>query len=107
MMGKPLLNFNEEEATKWARSIVWIGLKVINSSMENQDKGFVEFKALFLEKNQIKTICERSEFHKHNEQWFYVDGTNTKNSKKQHLKIGRNSICPCGSGKKFKNCHEQ
>ncbi|MBW1828638.1 MAG: SEC-C domain-containing protein, partial [Deltaproteobacteria bacterium] len=20
-------------------------------------------------------------------------------------KIGRNELCPCGSGKKFKNCH--
>ena len=24
---------------------------------------------------------------------------------KRTLKIGRNSPCPCGSGKKFKNCH--
>lgn len=22
-------------------------------------------------------------------------------------KVGRNSPCPCGSGKKYKNCHEQ
>jgi len=22
-----------------------------------------------------------------------------------HLKIGRNDKCPCGSGKKYKNCH--
>ncbi|WP_193387292.1 SEC-C metal-binding domain-containing protein, partial [Enterococcus faecalis] len=20
-------------------------------------------------------------------------------------KVGRNDLCPCGSGKKFKNCH--
>ena len=23
----------------------------------------------------------------------------------KNRKIGRNDICPCGSGKKFKNCH--
>lgn len=22
-----------------------------------------------------------------------------------HLKVGRNDVCPCGSGKKFKKCH--
>ena len=23
----------------------------------------------------------------------------------QFLKVGRNELCPCGSGKKYKNCH--
>ena len=30
------------------------------------------------------------------------DGSNTKKTKKE--KIGRNDLCPCGSGKKYKNC---
>ncbi|HOV92846.1 MAG TPA: preprotein translocase subunit SecA [Candidatus Kapabacteria bacterium] len=25
--------------------------------------------------------------------------------KRDHAKIGRNDLCPCGSGKKYKNCH--
>jgi uncharacterized protein YecA (UPF0149 family) len=25
--------------------------------------------------------------------------------KRKPPKVGRNEICPCGSGKKFKNCH--
>lgn len=106
MLGKPLMHFNEDEAEKWTKSVYWLGLKVIDSFMENEEKGFVEFIASFLEKNQVKTICERSEFHKQNEHWFYVDGVNTA-TKKHPIKIGRNSVCPCGSGKKFKNCHEQ
>ena len=24
---------------------------------------------------------------------------------KKYLQTGRNELCPCGSGKKFKNCH--
>ncbi|MGH8610562.1 MAG: SEC-C metal-binding domain-containing protein, partial [Gammaproteobacteria bacterium] len=24
---------------------------------------------------------------------------------RQHPKIGRNSLCPCGSGRKYKQCH--
>lgn len=23
------------------------------------------------------------------------------------LKVGRNEVCPCGSGKKYKDCHEK
>ncbi|NTW63727.1 MAG: hypothetical protein HGA46_06485, partial [Chlorobiaceae bacterium] len=26
---------------------------------------------------------------------------------KAEVKPGRNDLCPCGSGKKFKNCHGQ
>ncbi len=28
-----------------------------------------------------------------------------QNPIKAELKVGRNDACPCGSGKKFKNCH--
>lgn len=106
MRGQPLMHFNAQEVEKWAKSVLWLGLKVLDSTMENEESGFVEFIASYLEKNQIKTICERSEFHKQNGQWFYVAGVNTMTNKKT-LKIGRNSPCPCDSGKKFKNCHEQ
>jgi preprotein translocase subunit SecA len=26
---------------------------------------------------------------------------------RKEVKVGRNDPCPCGSGKKFKNCHGQ
>ena len=26
---------------------------------------------------------------------------------KRQVKVGRNDPCPCGSGKKYKNCHGQ
>lgn len=105
MMGKPLLHFNEDEAKKWAQKVTWLHLKVIDSTIEHSEQGFVEFIATFIENNQLKSIHERSEFHLQNNHWFYVDGVNNEH-KKHHPKIARNSTCPCGSGKKYKNCHE-
>ena len=108
MKGKPLINFNPVEAKAWAQSITWIGLKVFQSYLETPEKGFVEFSAVFLERNKLKTIHELSEFHQENRIWFYVDGiTRPLQENNINQKIPRNSPCPCGSGKKFKNCHEQ
>lgn len=108
MKGKPLIAFNESEAKEWAQGISWMGLNVIQTYMENPDKGFVEFIASFLDRNQLKTIHELSEFQKEDSTWFYVDGVDKQLPNKQSKqKIGRNSLCPCGSGKKFKNCHEK
>lgn len=108
MAGKPLISFNESEARTWAKNVIWIGLEVIQSYVETPQKGFVEFIATFIDHNRLQTIHELSEFHKENDNWFYVDGINRQLSEKiNKQKIGRNSPCPCGSNKKFKNCHEK
>ncbi|MFT4060628.1 MAG: YchJ family protein [Legionella sp.] len=106
MAGKALFGFNPIEAQKWAQSVIWLGLKVIHAEPTTSDVGFVEFIARFKESGQVKTIHERSEFHKQEGRWFYVDGELKKTplkTRKPH--VARNSPCPCGSGKKFKNCH--
>jgi len=103
MKGKALIGFDADETKKSTQFITWIGLEVIQSFMKNPDLGFVEFSARFLEQKQIKVIHELSEFHKENGIWYYVDGITPKKINKPQ--IGRNSPCPCGSGKKFKNCH--
>lgn len=106
MRGKALIGFNELEAEQWAKRVAWIGLEVINSNLSGPDKGFVEFAARFSEQNQVKTIHEISEFHREDGQWFYVDGVHKQGlNKTSKPKIARNEPCPCGSGKKFKNCH--
>jgi SEC-C motif-containing protein len=108
MKGKPLANFNAAEAKDWAQSITWLNLKVIQSYLENPEQGFVEFSATFIDRNTLKIIHELSEFHKEQDTWFYVDGINKELPNKKHShKIARNSPCPCGNGKKFKNCHEK
>ena len=107
MKGKPLAGFNELEAKTWALTVTWIGLKVIQSYLETPTKGFVEFSVRLMEGNQLKTIHELSEFHLENNAWLYVDGENKQVPIKNKPKVARNSPCPCGSGKKFKNCHDK
>ncbi|KTD04281.1 YchJ family protein [Fluoribacter gormanii] len=106
MKGKALMGFNELEAEQWAKSVTWISLDVLNSNTPAPDKGFVEFAARYFEDNRVKIIHELSEFHKEHDQWFYVSGVHKQGLEKTNKpKIARNAPCPCGSGKKFKNCH--
>lgn len=108
MRGKALIGFDELEMTKSLSKVIWLKLEVHHSYLDNSDKGFVEFSASYLERNQLKIINELSEFHRINHVWYYVDGNHQSLS---HLDskqiIARNASCPCGSGKKFKNCHEK
>ncbi|PWY54975.1 hypothetical protein DGG96_14330 [Legionella qingyii] len=106
MKGKALMGFNELEAEQWAKSVTWISLDVLNSNTPDPDKGFVEFAARYFEDNRVKIIHELSEFHKENGRWFYVSGVHKQRLEKTNKpKVARNAPCPCGSGKKFKNCH--
>ncbi|MCX7116006.1 MAG: YchJ family protein [Gammaproteobacteria bacterium] len=97
MQGKPLVGFNDIEAERWAKSVYWLGLRVVNA---HQDQ--VEFIARYLDKDMIKTIHEVSQFQHINHHWFYVDGTPISAPAQR---VSRNMPCPCGSQKKFKNCH--
>lgn len=106
MRGKPLIGFNELEVKSWSKSVKWLGLKIITIRNESPDCGFVEFIARFIQDSKQQSIHEISEFHRIDEQWYYVDGTHpTAHNISLSVKIKRNSPCPCGSHKKFKNCH--
>lgn len=106
MQGKPLMGFNESEVTIWAKSVHWIDLNIIKSSidMDNQNRGFVEFIATYIHKGILKKIHENSCFKRVGGRWLYVDGEHM-NHTLPPTKISRNALCPCGSNKKFKNCH--
>ncbi len=57
----------------------------------------------FLVKSEIKQNIERQEVSKSK---MTNDGkVKLKNTPRKSTKIGRNELCPCGSGKKYKNCH--
>ncbi len=102
MRGKPLIGFDEAEAIRWAKSAVWLGLRIVQTSLKQDDIGYVEFIAQFMEGDKIKSIHETSEFHREDEAWFYVDGVQQPTT---NVTVSRNMPCPCGSQKKFKNCH--
>ena len=105
MCGKMLLNFNEFEARQWSTTIIWMGLQVLQHRYDGVDKGFVEFIASYLDKEQLRKIHEISEFIKIDDKWFYSDGVQSADNNVALRKFPRNSPCPCNSQKKFKNCH--
>lgn len=104
MQGKPTVGFNEIEVAQWSKSILWLGLRIIKSYQDDENTGFVEFIASYLDNHFIKSIHEMSQFQAINGCWFYIDGKQVAESP---IKIFRNASCPCGSKKKFKNCHAQ
>lgn len=104
MMDKALIGFNESEAATWAKQVKWMGLKVIRTYLEHETKGYVEFIASYIDGSKQAKIHEISEFRCYEEKWFYVDGAYPETNSR-FSKIGRNDLCPCGSQKKFKNCH--
>ncbi len=104
MKGKAAYNFDAENVRTWTTQVQWIDLKVVNAQKPKGSVGQVEFIARFIEQEKLYVIHELSEFLFEDGQWFYTDGV-------QHVpsiapeKIGRNTACPCKSGKKFKQCH--
>ena len=95
----PQLKKHLEESFKQTH---WFSLKVINS--EHQHKGgTVEFVAFYRDADTIEQpeqLHERSNFIKEGKAWYYTDGEMLS-----PIKLGRNDICWCGSGKKVKKCH--
>jgi len=107
MRGKPLENFDEDNTALWAKQVKWLGLEVINRYMDDEDEnlGYVEFIASYQDGGKKLVIHELSKFQRFEGLWFYTEGKQPKTNKKP--KIARNSPCPCGSQKKYKNCHGQ
>ncbi len=66
--------FDPDAALAWARQVTWLGLEVIQSRMENDSIGFVEFCAHYKEDNKRCTLHELSEFHLEMDQWYYING---------------------------------
>lgn len=68
---------------------------------QEADKGLVEFKAYFLDKDKLHCLNEASNFVRETGRWLYTDG---EFKPKSVVKNSRNDPCPCGSGKKAKKC---
>ncbi|MEQ6917589.1 YchJ family protein [Halomonas aquatica] len=82
-----------DETTRWVR------LDILDHG-EQDDTGWVQFRATFLEGRRWGVLEEASRFVREGGRWFYLDGRPTVT----RLKPGRNAPCPCGSGRKFKSC---
>jgi len=74
MCGKAIAGFDKLDAETWAKTVKWEKLEVISSKLTSKTKGFVEFKATFIDNNQQVILHEISEFDYIKGKWFYVDG---------------------------------
>ena len=74
------------------------GFNLFDKMLERIDKDI----SLFLIRAEIKQNIERKEVSK--TQITNEDKSDMKKKPKRVKKIGRNDPCPCGSGKKYKQC---
>ena len=97
---------SKQEISDWANSVTFVRLEVLSASdpasLTDGDQGYVEFCAHYLQDKTLHKLHEKSRFIREQQQWRYIDGTIIE---EQPLVIGRNDLCPCLSGKKFKKCH--
>ena len=75
MRGKALSEFNVQDAKRWALRVKWKGLHVVNTFLESDNKGVVEFIAQFQEGETLQRIHEISVFERIEGQWFYMEGS--------------------------------
>ncbi len=94
-----LPNNTIQEIEAFANSVHFVRLDVI-STEQSVHEGYVTFELIYIQDNFLCGFMERSRFV-FDKGWYYVDGV-LKDSTPN--KISRNDLCPCNSGKKFKQC---
>lgn len=75
MIGPAKEHFRLEDAIKSSSQMKWLRLDVISTEQIEKQRGFVEFKAFYIQEGQRGSLHEKSEFHKIDETWYYFDGT--------------------------------
>lgn len=103
----PKIRANEsfESLEQWSKKNTWERLFILSTEAGNKNDtaGEVEFNAFYIDKNQVSKVHhEKSQFVKQGGKWLYYAGEIDPQPKVN--KLGRNNPCPCGSGKKYKNC---
>ena len=90
-----------------SRNSNWMGLKILRTVKggASDDEGIVEFEATYSQKGIRDVHHETAYFKKIDGSWLYSAGQMTPTTVvREKPKVGRNEPCPCGSGKKYKNC---
>jgi SEC-C motif domain protein len=102
------------------QEVSWKRLEIFGSKQGQREdsQGEVTFAAYFTENEEEKVLRETSKFQKIDGRWLYDElnssvqkpqpksqpAVKTGPSVRDKPKVGRNSPCSCGSGKKFKKC---
>ncbi|MNS11057.1 hypothetical protein D3C72_425880 [compost metagenome] len=92
------------EAT--CRELRWTGLTILDTvaGSPTDETGIVEFEARYATGATTGALRERSRFSKVDGAWVYIDGATEDREQPKARAQGRNELCGCGSGKKFKRC---
>ncbi|MEM6450411.1 MAG: YchJ family metal-binding protein [Cyanobacteria bacterium P01_D01_bin.105] len=101
---------NESKALQRSiSSTQWLNLMILGTQkgQRKDTRGTVEFAAAYRSKSAaeivsgIQQLHERSQFIKEKGQWFYTEGEQLP-----PFTPKRDQPCWCGSGKRFKHCHQ-
>ena len=99
----------DQEATRrWAEESEWLGLEIVakDGGEVADEKGTVEFVATYVLNGLRDRHHEKANFVKQDGVWLYKEGEIVPETiVRAFPKVGRNDPCPCGSGKKYKQCH--
>lgn len=101
-------DFDLKATREWAEQTQWLGLEILETEAggEEDQRGWVEFKAYFQGKEGKEAHHELSEFNRRKGKWYFSKAKAPRSKTHVHEgeKVGRNDPCPCGSGKKYKKC---
>ncbi len=99
--GKPYVAEEGEPTMQWTKLVVHG-----HEPGSSPDKAFVDFSAYGTEDGTEKVLHEKAEFLRVNGAWLYTREARLGPApyKSNAPKVGRNDPCPCGSGKKYKQC---
>ena len=100
--------FDEATSKAWSEAARWHGLEILRTERggPGDSDGVVEFRALYTANGEFCNHHEVSKFVREQDGWKFSDGDLVKEKPelRERPKIGRNDLCPCGSGKKYKKC---
>ncbi|MBQ2631104.1 MAG: YchJ family protein [Kiritimatiellae bacterium] len=100
--------FDEATSKAWSEAARWHGLEILRTERggHGDTDGVVEFRALYTANGEFCNHHEVSKFVREQDGWKFSDGDLVKEKPevREGPKIGRNDLCPCGSGRKYKKC---
>ena len=105
--GEKIAEIDKKATENWSRNSTWHGLKILRTEKGGPEdtEGIVEFEATYTQKGIRDIHHEIGGFKKINGEWLYSEGLMRPTTVvREGRKIGRNEPCPCGSGKKYKQC---
>lgn len=91
------------EALSFDEQIKWVKLDILSTEkgLNADQTGVVEFKAYFIQQDELHCVHEKSDFERLQGRWLYHSGC-LYEVPVESLSMKRS--CPCGSGKKYKHC---